>query len=99
MATLDMHEQEQVDALRAWWKDNGKWLLLAFVLAVGTFGTMRGWQIWHARQNAGAAALYGEVIKQVNSNDPKRVNDAAAVVVSKYGSTMYASRAELLAAQ
>lgn len=99
MATLDMHEQEQVDALKAWWKDNGKSLMLAIVLGVGIFGAVLGWKYWHAKQNAEAATLFGEVMKQVGSNDPKRVNDAAAAVVSKYGSTMYASRAELLAAQ
>jgi len=96
---LDLHEQEQVDALKAWWRDNGKLLLLAIVLGVGIFGAVLGWKYWHAKQNAEAATLFGEVMKQVNSNDPKRVNDAAAAVVSQYGSTMYASRAELLAAQ
>lgn len=99
MAALDLHEQEQIDALKAWWKDNGNWLLLTIVLAVVAFGAMRGWQSWHAKQNAGAAMLYSEVLQQVDSNDPKRVNDAAAAVVSKYSSTIYAVRAELLAAQ
>lgn len=99
MAALDMHEQEQVDALKAWWKDNGKTLMLAIVLAACVFGAVFGWKYWHARQNAEASMLFGEVMKQVKSNDPKRVNDAAAAVVSRYGSTIYAARAELLAAQ
>lgn len=99
MAALDMHEQEQVDALKAWWKDNGKTLLLAIVLAAAVFGGTFGWKHWHKTQNAEAAALFAEEMKQVGSNDPKRVNDAAAAVVEKYGSTIYAARAELLAAQ
>jgi predicted negative regulator of RcsB-dependent stress response len=96
---LDLHEQEQIEALKAWWKDNGKSLLLAVVLAAGVFGAVYGWKYWHAKQNADAAMLFAEVMKQVSSNDPKRVNDAAAAVVSSYGSTIYAVRADLLAAQ
>jgi len=99
MVTLDLQEQERVEALKAWWNDNGKWLILAIVLAAAVFGAMRGWQYWHAKQNAEAAMLFAEVIKQVSSNDPKRVNDAAAAVVDRYGSTINATRAELLAAQ
>ncbi len=99
MAALDMHEQEQVDALKSWWKENGKWLVVALVLGVGIFVAVRGWQTYQAKQGAEAAALYTEVLKQVASNDPKRINDAAAALVSKYGSSAYATRAQLLAAQ
>jgi len=27
MAALDLQEQEQLEALKAWWKDNGNWIL------------------------------------------------------------------------
>lgn len=99
MATLDLHEQEQVDALKAWWKENGKWTLAALVLAAAAFVAMRGWQSWQAGQSSGAATLYAEVEQQMASNDPKRIGDAAQAVVDKYGSSTYAPRAELLAAQ
>ncbi len=99
MAALDFQEQEQVDAFKHWWKDNGKWVLIAVVVAVVAFGGIRGWQVYQAKQNTEAATLYAEVVQQVGSNDPKRVNDAAASVASKYGSSAYAARAQLLAAQ
>lgn len=99
MAALDLHEQEQVEALKAWWKENSKWLMGGLVLALAVLAGTWGWKSWHAGQNADAAALYTDVMKQVGSNDPKRVNDAAAAMVSKYGSTAYAARAQLLAAQ
>lgn len=99
MAILDAHEQEQLDALKAWWKDNGNWLMLALVLALAVFAGVRGWKIWQATQNGKAAAMYMEAVRQVSSKDPKRINDAVAALVDKYGSTAYAPRAELLAAQ
>lgn len=99
MAALDLQEQEQVDALKAWWKDNGKWLLLAVTLVLVGFGASKGWQAYKASQAAGAATLFAEFDKQLASNDAKRINDAAQAVMDKYGSSAYASRAALLAAQ
>jgi len=99
MATLDLHEQEQVDAFKAWWKDNGKWLLLVLVLVLGGFAAMKGWHFYKDKQASEAATLFAELNKQVNSNDPKRINDAAQAVIDQYGSSAYAPRAALLAAQ
>ena len=99
MATLDLHEQEQVEALKAWWKENGRWVMVALILAVGSFVAVRGWQSWQGGKAQQAATLYAGVIQQLGSNDPKRIGDAAQAVVDKFGSTAYASRAQLLAAQ
>lgn len=99
MAVLDMHEQEQIDALKAWWKENGKWVVTAVVLAACVFAGTFYWKRWHAAQNADALAMYAEVIKQIGGNDPKRINDAASAMTTKYGSSAYAARAQLLAAQ
>ena len=99
MATLDSQEQEQMDALKAWWKDNGKWLMLTVALVVGGVAAVRGWQSYQNNQAGGAAILYAELEMQLGSNDPKRINDAAAAVMDKFSSTAYAPRAALMAAQ
>jgi len=99
MATLDLQEQEQVEALKAWWKDNGKWLLLVLTLVLGVFAATKGWHTYKDRQASEAATLFAELNKQVSSKDAKRINDAAAAVIDKYGSSAYATRAALLAAQ
>lgn len=99
MATLDLQEQEQVDAFKAWWKDNSKWVLLALVLAIGGAAAVQGWHAYKARQTAAAVTLYTELVKQVSSNDARRINDAAAAVMEQYASSGYAPRAALLAAQ
>lgn len=99
MATLDLHEQEQLDALKAWWKENSSqifWMVLIVAIAIGGW---RGWQYYQRQQAYGAATLYQQLVEQLASNDAKRVNDAAAAVVSKFGSSAYAARAELLAAR
>lgn len=99
MSTLDAHEQEQIDALKTWWRDNGKWLLLVLTLIIGSFAAVRGWQAYQNNQANAAAVLYAELEMQLGSNDPKRVNDAATAVMDKFSATAYAPRAALLAAQ
>ena len=41
MSNLDLQEQEQVDALKAWWKENGKWLITVVVLAMLGFAAVQ----------------------------------------------------------
>lgn len=99
MAALDMQEQEHIDALKAWWKENGKWLLLTVALTLAGVAAIRGWQTYQGNQAGEASTLYAEMEKQLQSNDPKRINDAATAVMDKFGSTAYAPRAALTAAQ
>lgn len=99
MAALDLQEQEQIDALKAWWRDNGTKLLGMLLVMTVAFGGWRGWQYFQHKQSNEAATLYAGFIKQLESNDTKRVNDAAAAVMDKFSSTAYAPRAALLAAQ
>jgi len=99
MAALDLQEQEQLETLKAWWKDNRNQILGGLLIVVVGMGGWRGWQYYQHQQSDGAATLYQQFIEQLASNDTKRINDAAAAVTDKFGSTAYAARAELLAAQ
>lgn len=99
MSMIDTHEQEQLDALKTWWKDNRAWVIAALAIALIGYAALTYWKSYQGKQSAEAATLYAEVLKQVASNDPKRINDAVAAVVGKYGNTAYAPRAQLLAVQ
>ncbi len=99
MAALDLQEQEQIDMLKAWWKDNSNWVLgIAIAVLVAVVG-WRGWQSYQNNQANQAAKLYQQFVDQLSSNDAKRVNDAAAAVMDKFSGTAYAPRAALIAAQ
>ena len=34
MSSLDLQEQEQVEELKAWWKENGKWIIGVLVVGI-----------------------------------------------------------------
>ncbi|HTN94304.1 MAG TPA: tetratricopeptide repeat protein [Gallionella sp.] len=99
MAVLDSHEQEQLEALTAWWKENRNQILGALLVVVVAMGGWRGWHYYRHQQAVEAATLYQQFTQQLSSNDAKRINDAAAAVMDKFSSTPYATRAALLAAQ
>jgi predicted negative regulator of RcsB-dependent stress response len=99
MSSLDLQEQEQVEELKAWWKENGKWVIGVLVVGLLGFAGTTYWKNYQASQSAGAAMLYAEVMKQVATNDAKRVGDAADALANRYASSAYAPRAQLLAAQ
>ncbi|MBI3221725.1 MAG: tetratricopeptide repeat protein [Nitrosomonadales bacterium] len=99
MAALDLQEQEQLEALKGWWKDNGSWVLGALLVVLVTMSGWRGWQYYQNKQSAEASTLYNQFLNQLGSQDAKRYNDAASAVMDKYAGSGYAPRAALLAAQ
>jgi len=99
MAALDLQEQEQFEAFKAWWHDNSKQLLGSLLIVAIVVGGWRGWQYYNLKQTSEAATLHEQFTMQLDSSDAKRVNDAAAAVMDKFASTGYAPRAALLAAQ
>ena len=95
----DLQEQEQFEAIKAWWADNGKLLALAVTACLITIAGFQGWGYYRAQQSEGAAALYRQVDEAEQAKEPKKVRDIAAQIVERYGSTQYAGMAALAAAK
>ena len=64
-----LEDDEQVEALKRWWTENGRSTLVAVALAVG--GTV-GWQQyqgWEIEQGALAADAWAEIDMRLNVDD------------------------------
>lgn len=99
MAHYDLEEQEQLDSLKAWWKQYGNLvtnLLLAVALCVVAW---RGWDWYQKKQNLEASAIYSVVEQAVGAKDAQRTKAAVGELTEKYGRTPYAALATLLAAR
>lgn len=104
----DYHaDQEQLDALRRWWKHYGTTVALTVLLIVG--GGL-GWQQWQrSREGAAEAAslLYETMMNGVTSAslkdlDPKRVEAITAAghkLEADHGGSQYAALAGLMLAR
>jgi predicted negative regulator of RcsB-dependent stress response len=96
---LDLEEQEQVEELKAWWKQHGGFIT-ALILAVALgFAGWQGWRWYQASQAAQASVLYDTVAKAAQANDAKALRDAAGTLVESYARTLYASMGALVAAR
>lgn len=93
----DLEEQEQLDSLKAWWKDHGntvQWLIIA---ALAALASVQGWKYYQHQQNA-QASLQFDALQQLEITNIKAVRSASAQIIEKYSGTPYAARAALLAA-
>ena len=96
---LDLDEQEQLDQLKHFWRTYGNLITWALIAVLGAFAAWNGYQYWQRSQAAQAAAMFDEVERSVASNDVAKVERALADMNVKFGSSVYAQQAGLLAAK
>jgi predicted negative regulator of RcsB-dependent stress response len=97
MAIYDLEEQEKIDALKAWWKENGKFVLLVLIAAAVAFAAARGWRYYQESRAIQAATLYSELEKRVESKEAAKIRASAEALIEQYPSSPYAARAALIA--
>lgn len=95
----DLEEQEQIAALKGWWKDNGTAVLAVVAVAILSFAGWQGWRSWQADQAQQAGALYESLLKALQADDAKSVRDAGGSLVEKFPRTLYASMGALASAR
>ena len=98
MAAYDLEEQDQLEDLKAWWKQWGNTIAgIVIALSLGVIA-VQGWRWWTGQQAEKASVFYNAVSDAVRSNDTAKAKDAMAQLADKYGGTPYAPRASLIVA-
>lgn len=95
----DLEEQEQLAAIKSWWSQYGKLVIVTVVAALLVVGGIRGWHYYRNTQAASALTLFDQMQRAERASDHKKVRDIAAQMVDKYASTQYATMASLAAAK
>lgn len=100
MATsLDLQEQEQLDAVKAFWNKYGNLITWLLVLVLGGFAAWNGWQ-WYQRDQAGkAGALFDELDRAATAGDAEKTGRAFADLRQRFPGTAYAQQGGLMAAK
>jgi predicted negative regulator of RcsB-dependent stress response len=96
---LDLQEQEQVDALKAFWARYGNLIMWAVTLVLAVFA---GWNIWQkqVRDKAlQASTMYGELKTAADAGDDKRAGQIFGDMKAKYAKATYTQLGGLLAAK
>ena len=100
MATqLDLQEQEQIDALKAFWKRYGNlvtWLLIA---ALAAYAGWNGWNYWQRDQALKAGAMFDELDRAALAGDADKAGRVFADLKERYAGTSWAQQGGLAAAK
>ncbi len=95
MASLDLQEQEQLDALKAFWRQYGNLITFALALALAVVAGINGWSLWQNRQSANAATRVDQLQAAVQAADATRAQAIFQDIRDNFGRTIYAAHAGL----
>ena len=96
---LDLQEQEQVDALKAFWAKWGNLIMWAVTLLLAAFAGYNWYMKTERDKGLAASTLYGELETAANAGDDKRTAQILGDMKSKVGKTTYAQLGALLTAK
>lgn len=96
---LDLQEQEQLDALKDFWKTWGNLITWALVAVLAAFAAYNGWQWWQRDQAMKASGLFAQLDAAAQAGDAQRAGQVFADLKERYPRTAQAEQGALLAAR
>ena len=99
MRDYNMTDHEQVEMIKQWWQDYGKYLAIAIVLGI-VFGL--GWRSWHQHQlnsSVQASSLYQQLLVADTRMDTASVNQIAKMLGEQHSSSPYVVMTKLILAK
>ncbi|XHS78185.1 YfgM family protein [Burkholderiaceae bacterium UC74_6] len=95
---LDLEEQEQLEQLKAFWKQWGNLITWVITACLAVFAAWQGWNTWQRSQATKAEGMYVAMQKAVQEGDLAKV-DAVQKDLQGLSSTSFAAQGVLLAAR
>jgi len=99
MAHFNLEEQEQINKIKYFWKDYGKYILGLIIIVVVVYASSALWAYKSENDAAQAAVIYAKFTTVANNNDSKNMYLLADELQQKYAKTEYASFASMWAAK
>ena len=95
----DLSEKEQLQEMRAWWSENGRYVITGVVLGVAI---IFGWNQWRSSIQTSrieASNLFEEVMFAVGDGDTDMAEAAAGNIYDNYEQTVYPDQTRLAMAR
>ncbi|SEP41919.1 tetratricopeptide repeat protein [Nitrosovibrio sp. Nv6] len=99
MAAYNPEEQENIEELKSWWNTYGTLVIVVVAAFVTGIGGTQAWNYYQRQQVEQAAELYDSLLQVQGSGDPKKIGDAAGLLMEGFSGSGYASRAALISAK
>ncbi|TDG14895.1 tetratricopeptide repeat protein [Seongchinamella unica] len=88
-------EEEQVEALKKWWEENGRSTIVAVIVALGLGFGWQGWQKYQQNESEGASSRYQAMLQSLAGEDNDGAADLAETIKQEYSRSTYAQFAAL----
>jgi predicted negative regulator of RcsB-dependent stress response len=92
-------EEEQAEALKKWWNENGKFIIAGIVIGISAIFGWRGYNNHVAQQAEAASLLYEQMIIASREDDNENIGIYANRIIEDYKSSAYATFATLMLAK
>lgn len=92
-------EQEQVEQLKRWWKENGKSLIAGLVIGVGGLAGYRYWDATQTARAESASANYEFFLQMTSEGRTQEAIDAGRSIIETQPDSTYARLSALLLAK
>ncbi|MDH3563416.1 MAG: tetratricopeptide repeat protein, partial [Gammaproteobacteria bacterium] len=92
-------EQEELERLKAWWKNYGSSIIVGILLGAAFLAGFRFWTKYNEEHLHAAAEVYERMFQSFQGNNPADAQRLGESLVNQYGSTPYAGMAGLLLAR
>lgn len=92
-------EKEQIEEIRAWWTENGNYVIAGLVLGIGGIFGYNQWQGSNLDTQLEASALYESLVNEVADDRLEPAQEIAASIYTNYAETVYADEARLAMAR
>lgn len=96
--TYDLEEQEQLEAIKAWWAKYGNLVLTLITVTLLVIASWQWWNWYQRNQAAQAASVFEALQTAAESRQTSQLLDASQRLQDKFASTAYAPRGALVAA-
>ena len=84
-------EDEQVQAIKDWWKENGRAVIAGLIIGIGAIGGYRYWTNYQATQSEQASLMYAQVMTSAANADSVKAFEQGKSLISDYSGTPYAA--------
>ena len=92
-------DEQQIQAIKEWWNENGRSVIAGVVIGIGTLVAWKGWGTYQEQQAIEASDRYNNMRSSILSQDLDSVTVQAQELKDNYASTPYASWGALLLAK
>ncbi len=100
MATqLNLEEQEQLDALKAFWKKQGNLITWTLILVLGGFAAWNGWNYWQRDLALKAGAMFEDLDRAAAAGDAEKTARVFADMQQRYPKVPITQQGGLTAAK